>query len=89
MTRTAEEIHAELSALADELEPAEANLAALYARRVELYVEARTLDPKPTVRQLAEWARSTEGAVNQVLGKHARAQDGRPRRRYGGAPATA
>lgn len=88
MARTADDIRADLQALTAELEPVEAKATDLYARRLALYVEARGLDPKPTVKQLAEWAHSTEGAVHQVLGKHQRAQRGDPRRSYGSKTAT-
>lgn len=81
--RTADDLRADLEALAAELEPKEADLARLYGRRAQLYVEARGLDPRPTARQLAEWAHSTEGAVNQVLRKAQRAAEGQPRRTYG------
>lgn len=83
MPRTADDIRSDLQTLASELEVVEARAAVLYARRLELYVEARALDPQPTVKQLAEWAHSTEGAVHMVLGKHQRAQRGDPRRTYG------
>lgn len=81
--RTAAHVQADLQALATELEPKEADLARLYERRARLYVEARGLDPRPTAKELAEWAHSTEGAVNQVLRKAQRAAEGQPRRTYG------
>jgi hypothetical protein len=83
MPRTADAIKADLQALAAEVTPAEAAVQALYARRLALYIEAQGLDPKPTRRQLAEWAGSTEGAVHQVLRKANAAAEGRPRRTYG------
>lgn len=86
MARTAEQIKAELQRLAAELTPLEADVAARYERRASLYVEARALAVgRPTARQLAEWARSSEGAVNQVLRKAQRAAEGQPRRTYGKA----
>lgn len=86
MPRNAEQIKAELRGLAAQLVPVEASLAELYERRAELYVEARALDAgRPTARELAEWAGSSEGAVNQVLRKAQRAAVGQPRRTYGKA----
>lgn len=86
-TRTPEAIRADLQAVAAALDPAEAEVARLYERRLALWVEARALpaDQRPTVATLAEWTstatrRTSEAAVNQVLGKFNRAQRGDARR---------
>jgi hypothetical protein len=62
-------IAADLADLADELESLETATTAAYARRLDLFLAARALDPPMTQRELAGWSRITKGAVTQVLRK--------------------
>lgn len=85
--RPAEAIQADLQAVAAALDPAEAEVASLYARRLALWVEATALPAgtRPTAATLAAWTSTTtrtttEGAVNQVLRKWRRAEAGEARR---------